>query len=245
MKPFLLLQARDHDDPMADHEWSSFADAMGVTRDQIHTWSLLQGAPDGETLDRHAAVLIGGSGAYSARGEQQWVEAAARLIRDELVGRGRQTFAVCFGLQLLGRALGETVIHDPDNREVGTYEVYTTEHIEGCELFGHLPATFHAQQGHNDRILNAPEGTKRLAHSALAEVQALVVEGKPVWATQFHPELDESGNRLRYMRYIENYGGLRGPEEEDPVLSSLKPSPLATNLLNRFARMVLEGRDTL
>ncbi|MCO4760507.1 MAG: type 1 glutamine amidotransferase [Myxococcales bacterium] len=245
MKPFLLLQARDHDDPMAEHEWQSFARAMGVTRDEIHTWNLIEGSPDADTLNRHAAVLIGGSGAYSASGEQQWVHDAAQLIREELVGRGRKTFGVCFGLQLMGRALGEDVIHDPENREVGTYEVVVTAEAQECELFGVLPPSFFAQQGHNDRILNTPVGTKKLAESALAEVQALVVEDKPVWATQFHPELDIHGNRLRYMRYIENYGGLVGPESEDPVLTSLRPSPHATNLLYRFARMVLEGRDQL
>lgn len=245
MKPFLLLQARDHDDPMAEHEWQSFARAMGVTHEDIHTWSLLEGAPDHSALQRHAAVLIGGSGDYSARGNEPWLQDAARMVREELVERGKPTFAVCFGLQLMGRALGETVIHDPDNREVGTYEVRVTQAAEGCDLFGALPEVFHAQQGHNDRILNTPAGTRKLAESELAEVQALVVEQKPVWATQFHPELDVAGNRMRYVSYIENYGGLVGPEDEDPVLSSLKPSPHASDLLFRFAKMVLERRVTL
>ena len=245
MKPFLLLQARDHDDPMVEHKWQSFARAMGVSQDQIQTWSLLQGVPDAATLDRHAAVLIGGSGAYSARGDETWLKDAATLVRQELVERGRPTFAVCFGLQLMGRALGETVIHDPDNREVGTYEVHVTEQAQTCALFGALPQRFYAQQGHNDRILNTPAGTIKLAESALAAVQALVVERKPVWATQFHPELDIAGNRMRYVSYIENYGGLVGSEEDDPVLSSLRPSEHATNLLCRFAQMILDGRDSL
>ncbi len=245
MKPFLLLQARDHDDPMAEHEWQSFARAMGVTRDDIHTWNLIEGTPDAATLDRHAAVLIGGSGQYSAGGDAPWLTSAATMVREELVERGRPTFAVCFGLQLMGRALGEAVIHDPDNREVGTYEVRITPEAERCDLFGALPARFDAQQGHNDRILNTPAGTTKLAESDLADVQALVVERKPVWATQFHPELDVAGNRLRYVSYIENYGGLVGSEAEDPVLSSLRPSHHATNLLYRFAKMILEGRQEL
>ena len=241
MAGFLLLQARDADDPMAEHERLSFARAMEVDPTELTPFSLITGVPEASWAAKFEAIFIGGSGDYSARGDDKWVNEAATFTREVLVGQGLPTFAVCFGLQLMGRALGETVIHDPDNREVGSFLLTTTSAIAGDPLFGHLPAEFWAQQGHNDRILQAPQGTTRFAFSERAEVQAFRVNSKPVWATQFHPELDMAGNRLRYMRYIDNYGGLQGAESDDPVLSSLRPTPLASELLARFVRLCRAG----
>ncbi|HAN32761.1 MAG TPA: hypothetical protein DCQ06_14300 [Myxococcales bacterium] len=241
MSGFLLLQARDADDPMAEHEQVSFANAMQVQPAELTTFSLITATPDPKWVDQFEGVLIGGSGAYSARGDSPWVVNACDFARNILVGQSHPTFAVCFGLQLMGRALGQEVIHDPDNREVGSYLIHSTEAIEGDPLFGHLPETFWAQQGHNDRIVQVPAGTLNFGFSERAEVQAFRVIGRPVWATQSHPELDMAGNRLRYMRYIDNYGGLQGAESDDPVLNSLRPTPLATELLARFVRLVRSG----
>ena len=115
---------------------------------------------------------------------------------------------------------------------------------EGAEdsLFGELPRLFHAQQGHNDRIVRLPPGTVCLATNANAPVQALRMQGKPIWATQFHPELTRVDNATRYKRYIQAYGGDGNPPPDDPVMATLRETPHPTDLLRRFGEMVLSGQ---
>lgn len=241
MAPFLLLQARRPLDPMRDHEHGCFADAMGLDRDELRTLDVVRNAPTAGDAQGCLAVLIGGSGNFSARTEDPWLLDTMVWLREHVVAPGKPMFAVCFGIQVLGRALGVDVIHDPENREVGTYTIRTTEHVHGCPIFGRLPATFLAQQGHNDRLVRLPPGTVQLATNDNALVQALRVQGKPIWATQFHPELTRKDNATRYQRYIEGYGGPLPTDADDPVLASLRDTPHSTMLLRRFGELVLKG----
>ena len=241
MKPFLLLQARKPDDPMRSHEHGCFAAAMGLQGADLRAVDIVERTPTAADLEGVAGVLIGGSGNYGARGEEAWLHGATQFLREQVIEPGVPLFGVCFGLQLLGRTLGVDVIHDPERREVGSYEIVLSEEAKSCSLFGTLPERFYAQQGHNDRITHLPEGTTLLAANNNAPVQALRVNGKPVWATQFHPELTRKDNRTRYMRYISAYGGTTTPPEQDPVLRSMRETPHPTTLLRRFGEMVLAG----
>ena len=88
------------------------------------------------------ALMIGGSGDfYVSQRNMSHLDASLGFL-GEVCGEGLPLFASCFGYQCLVEALGGEIIHDPDNTEVGTYEVSLTE--EGCadELFGQLPSTF-------------------------------------------------------------------------------------------------------
>ena len=242
MKPFLLLQARQPDDPMRAHEHGCFAAAMQIEADAIGAVDVVARAPKAADLQGVKALLIGGSGNFSARGDEPWLHAAMAFLREHVIEPGRPMFAVCFGLQLLGRTLNVDVINDPDHREVGTFELTRTDEAANCPLFGDLPPTFWAQQGHNDRVVALPPGTTRLAFNSNAPVQAMRVDGKPIWATQFHPELTREDNATRYRRYISAYGGGYENDEDDPILNSMRETPHPTALLHRFSQMVLQGQ---
>ena len=66
--------------------------------------------------------------------------------------------------------------------------------------------------GHFDRAVELPQGIPNLASSQRCGFQALRVPGAPIWATQFHPELDEQGNRDRCVAYIKEFGKIEGYE---------------------------------
>lgn len=241
MKPFLLLQARGGDEAMREHEHACFARAMDVSPDLIAAVDLVRDRPGVDALRGHRAVLIGGSGEYNGRGDDPWHRDALALARDGLIAARVPTFACCFGLHLIGRALGATVVHDPDNREVGTFVLHRKPGADGCPIFGALPPLFLAQQGHNDHLDRLPEGAVLLCDNPAIAVQAFRLPNAPLWATQFHPELDMEANKVRYLRYLANYVGEEGPAADDPVIASLRPTPLATALLTRFAHGVLDG----
>jgi GMP synthase (glutamine-hydrolysing) len=238
--PYLLLQSRDPGDPMRDHEVECFATSLGVPRGAVEVVDMLATTPSRATLRGARAALMGGSGDYSSLDPHPWISRMVGYVRDEVLEADVPTFASCFGLQVLTLALGGRMTRDPSNREVGTVTLRTTAAAAKDPLFSAMPATFHGQAGHTDRAVETPPGAVLLASSDRCVVNAFRVEGKPVWATQFHPELDPDAVAKRYMAYMEKYPppdlppGV--PASEAPFLKRLQPSPHATRLLQRFAQ---------
>ena len=233
---YLLLQVRNADDPMRAHEVRSFARALGAAPEQIGVFDLLGGRLGRDELASTDMFLLGGSGHYSAAGEGEWLERALDSLR--LVHETRQpTFASCWGFQALARALGGRVVKDLSHAEVGTHEVWLTEAGKSDPVFGPLGATFDAQMGHEDRVVELPPGAVRLASSQLVENQAYRFDDRPIYCTQFHPELTRADLLLRveaYPEYIERIAGL--PPERFPEL--LRDAPGTEALLRRFVAHV-------
>ena len=235
---FLLLQARNPGDPVRQEEVQQFAARLEVPENAIHTWDLLAGPPEPSRLEPYDALLVGGSGEYDvSAGNLPHLEATLRFLR-QIAWEGFPTFASCFGFQLLVAALGGEVIRDEENAEIGAAWVCLTEAGKKDELFGALPECFWVQAGHKDRASRMPEGVLNLASSEKAPYQALRVPGKPVWATQFHPELTEEDTFRRFKRYAAVYAPDLTDEE---IWARLRPSPEANTLLRRF-RAILEAR---
>lgn len=235
---FLLLQARESDDEMLGRERRSFAEHLDVEEERIVPLNVLDGPVAPADLGRADALLIGGSGDYYvSKDHLPHAESVYDLLR-EVAERGHPTFASCFGFQLLVRALGGEVVHDPATTEVGTLELDLTPEGRGDELLGQLPERFPAQFGRKDRALSMPPGIPSLAASALNPHQALRLPARPVWATQFHPELSGDENRARFERYHDGYGAAMSAEEHAAALERFRPSPEANTLLRRFVRLV-------
>lgn len=237
---FLLLQIRDYDDPVIEEERASFAEKAGLEVDQISLHSLLDGPPTRADVEACNALLVGGSGDYYvSKGHMPRFEELMRFFI-EVVDRGYPMFASCFGFQLLVRALGGEIVHDPANTELGTLELELTEAGLRDPLMGTLPARFNAQFGHKDRAERLPEGFENLASSRLCRFQAFRVPDQPIWATQFHPELDGHTNRGRYLRYLEGYAEHLSKEEQQKALENYGDSPETESLLERFVELVFD-----
>jgi GMP synthase (glutamine-hydrolysing) len=239
-KPYLLLQSRDPGDPMRDHEVECFAMSLGVPRGGIEVFDMLAGTPSPATLRGARAALMGGSGDYSSLDPHPWIGRMVSYVRDEVLPSDVPTFASCFGLQVLTLALGGRMMRDPPRREIGSIALRTTDAAATDPLFSAIPREFVGQAGHTDRAVETPPGAVLLATSEKCPVNAFRVAGRPVWATQFHPELDPDAVAKRYMAYMTKYpppdlpAGV--PLSEAPFLKRLQPSPHATRLLQRFAQ---------
>ncbi len=225
---------------MALHEQTCFANALNVPLSTISIHDLLSGAPSMATVEAHDAVLIGGSGDYSVLGNHEFLPPFFDFLADVVIGEKLPTFASCFGFQALVLAGGGEVVHDEERSEVGTYTLTVTEVGQADPLFQELAPSFKAQLGHKDHAARLPAGMTNLASSELAPYQALRVDGLPIVATQFHPELTREANTERYLRYWEAYG--TGDATNDPVLARMADSPLATALLPRWARLNLPSK---
>ena len=236
---FLLLQARHPDDPARGEEVASFALRLGVSTAEVATHDLLGGPPTLAAVRRQAALLIGGSGEhYVSKRNLPHYEAFFALLR-EVVEVGHPTFASCFGFQCMVEALGGDIVHDAENIEVGTYELSLTVEGRSDELLGALPERFFAQMGRKDRAARLPDGVPGLASSERCPFQALRIPGKPIWAFQFHPELDAADNRRRFLQYLDGYAPhLSGADRERALRAFRDSSREVHELLPRFVALI-------
>ena len=234
----LLLQAREPDDLCLLEERESFSLRSGLRADQLVPHSVLDGPPTMDQVRAHDAVFVGGSGDYFVSKNHLPHQAEFFWLLAEIAETGHPMFASCFGFQCLVQALGGTIIHDPDHTEVGTFDLQLTEPGFSDPVLGTLPAKFDAQMGRKDRATQLPDGATHLASSELCPYQALRWRNQPVWATQFHPELDHLTNRQRFDNYAAGYQTAMTDEELQASYDSYRPSPQTEQLLAVFLREV-------
>lgn len=235
----LLLQTREPGDPAKAQEVRSFAAKADLAEEQIVSYDLLTGPPSLSEVRAHDALMIGGSGEYYVSHGNLPGFAGLLELLGEVVDVGHPTFGSCFGFQCMVTALGGEIIHDPENTEVGTYELTLTKDGQQDSLLGELPTTFLAQMGRKDRAARLPDGVLHLASSARCPFQALRIPDQPIWAAQFHPELDRHENRRRFEQYMKDYAPYMSPEARQEALESFQESsPEVLGLLRRFLRLV-------
>ncbi len=233
---YLLLQVRNAGDPMRAQEIACFARVLGCDVERIATWDLLASAPSRRDFDRYDMIMLGGSGHYSATTDEPWIEPVLDSLR-EIHRTSKPTFASCWGFQAMARALGGSVVKDLPRAELGTHWLQLTDAGKADPLFGPLGAIFGGQMGHEDRVDRLPADAVLLASTDLVENQAYRFDSKPIYCTQFHPELNREdllGRVQTYPEYIHRISGL--PPER---FSELLEDTLETEaLLKRFVELV-------
>jgi GMP synthase (glutamine-hydrolysing) len=177
-------------------------------------------------------VLLGGSGDYSVARGGPWLPAALETMQ-ELYEYSKPTFASCWGFQAMARALGGEVVTDHDLAEVGTRTLQLTEEGLKDPVFGPLGHRFQVQIGHEDIVTSLPPGAVLLASSDTVAHQAFRLEGKPIYCTQFHPELDRAGIIKRIGHYPE-YLRLAGYTTLDEFAAATPETPETEAILRRF-----------
>ena len=239
MKPtrFLLLQVREPGDPMAENEASAFRRALGIEESQLEVFDLLTGAPSRSRLRWADAVLIGGSGDHSVVRGGPWLAGALGAM-ETLYERSIPTFASCWGFQALAKALGGRVVTDHARAEVGVLPLDLTDAGKRDPLFGPIGSGFPVVIGHEDIVDELPDGAVSLASSSTIENEALKFVGKPIYATQFHPELGKEDLIQRITAYPP-YLALTGTRSIEEFRAVTPDTPGATRLLRRFVEVVL------
>lgn len=233
---YLLLQVRNADDPMRQHEVECFARALETRAEMIRVFDLLTNELSRREFAATDMFLLGGSGHYSAAGEGPWLERALETLRD-VHSSGKPVFASCWGFQALARALGGRVVKDLAHAEVGTHALTLTPAGKDDPVFGPLNEFFYGQMGHEDHVIELPPGTTLLASSQKVVNQAYRFDDAPIYCTQFHPELNCNDLLLRvqtYPEYIHRIAGL--PPERFPEM--IKDTPETEFLLKRFVALV-------
>lgn len=121
---------------------------------------------------------------------EPWMDEAASLMR-AAVNAGLPTLGICFGHQLLCKALGGKVVR-ADGRTDAVETLSLTESGASDPLFSGLAAPV-ALFTHQDHVVELPKCGVLLAsapHNSDTAVRILDGEGNqlPAWGVQFHPE---------------------------------------------------------
>lgn len=233
---YLLLQVRNPDDRMRKQELACFARVLSCPIDRIQPWDLLTSTPIPLDLERFDMVLLGGSGHYSATSQQPWIDPVLDCLRD-IHQRSKPTFASCWGFQAMARALGGQVIHDLEKAELGTHVLKLSAAGGVDPIFAPLGTNFSGQMGHEDRVVQLPPDAVLLASTNLVDNQAYRFKDKPIYCTQFHPELNRDDLMGRLRHYPEYVQRIRGITLEE-FAESLCDTPETERILPRFVAHV-------
>jgi GMP synthase (glutamine-hydrolysing) len=219
---------------MEAQERQCFLERGRLRPGQLHTVNVARGdTPAPSRLDEVDALLIGGAGKYSAAQTYPWTEPVHTLVR-EAVERRLPTLGSCWGHQVIARALGGEVVHDPERSELGCGWVELLDAGTQDPLFCRFPQRFRANMGHHDRVVALPPGATALAHNDQPH-QAFRLADAPVYGTQFHSELDARRERERILVYREYYRtALPDEETVQRVLDNLADTTEVDNLLYDF-----------
>ncbi|MEQ1505947.1 MAG: type 1 glutamine amidotransferase [Myxococcota bacterium] len=230
----LLVSLRDPHDPMAHHERRCFADRSRLPESAVEVHSMVDGRPDRATLSRYDVVFFGGSGAYSVLDDVPWIRDGLATLCD-VVALRIPSWASCFGFQGLSKALGGEVIRDDARQELGAYELALTDAGRADPVIGVLPPVFWGQEGHHDHVIGLPPGVTLLAVGQGIHNQAFRVDGTPVYASQFHPELTIETTVDRFVHYAALYSE---PGTTDAVVAKLRGGYDTPEMAEVLARLV-------
>jgi GMP synthase (glutamine-hydrolysing) len=127
------------------------------------------------------SVVITGSTSNITDGAG-WIDPLIDRTR-EWIDSGVPVLGICFGHQIIGKALGARVERMP-GYEIG----YLPIEVEPRGVMRGLSTTEHPFSVHQERVLEIPECLRVTARTSRA-VQAFEHRSRPVHGVQFHPEL--------------------------------------------------------
>ncbi|MEW6058610.1 MAG: glutamine-hydrolyzing GMP synthase [Actinomycetota bacterium] len=124
-------------------------------------------------------------------------EPGAPEVDPEVFGLGIPVLGICYGHQLMSRALGGEV-RATGAREYGRTTLTVDE--GGGALLADLPSGDTVWMSHGDAVMQAPEGFRVTAHTESTPVAAMEDLRLGLFGVQFHPEVAHTPRGLDVMK---------------------------------------------
>jgi GMP synthase-like glutamine amidotransferase len=165
-------------------------------------------------------LLLSGS-ELSAAERNERDDDVCRTVR-EFVDAGRPVLGICYGHQMIARALaGDDRCRKAARPELGWRRIA----LRPDPLFAGVGNLVSACS-HYDEVHGLPGGFEVLGGTDACAVQAMRLRGAPVWGVQFHPEVDRGQGEGMFARNLD-----RDPSLADHFHEELEdPSELEGNL---------------
>ncbi len=142
-----------------------------------------------ERLNPRGIILSGGPASV--------YDPHAPALAPPILARGAPILGICYGMQLLARALGGRV--EPSQREFGPATI-TVQNPQ--PLFVGLPATLDVWMSHGDQVTALPPGFAALAQSAGCPFAAMGDPARKIFGLQFHPEVAHTQHGAQVLRHF-------------------------------------------
>tara|TARA_B100000700_G_C14912626_1_gene793047 strand:+ start:528 stop:1253 length:726 start_codon:yes stop_codon:yes gene_type:complete len=211
---YLLLQARKKNDPMIINEQECFQKSLNCLSHNITSVDLIRDKIYEKDFQKFDAVIIGGSGDFSIAKGGPWLNKVLDVMH-YLYENSKVTFASCWGFQAMAKARGGEVVNDLNRAELGTTKVFLTKEGKKDIVFRNLPEVFLTQMGHEDIVEKLPKKSILLASSKKVQNEAFRFIEKPIYCTQFHPELNKIDLKKRMQRYPSYIKKILGISQEE------------------------------
>ena len=224
IKPFLILQFRPEDES-SDDEMDAFLKFGALDPENVRRIRIEQQELPPLNLEDYSGIILGGGpsnvsdeddkkSADQMRYEQQLFALLAEIVEHDIPFLG-----ACYGLGVLAKFLGGSVEKGRYSEGVGAVTIYLTDAAKDDVLTVDLPQNFRAFAGHKESCQEVPPGATLLAGSDDCPVHMIRVK-QNIYATQFHPELDQDGLALRINVY--KHAGYFPPEDAEMLIALSK-----------------------
>lgn len=164
-----------------------------------------------------------------------WMIYLVHWIR-QIFNKNIPLLGICFGHQIIAKALGGKVGDNPKGGEFGLIEVHRNKDLSETASFFQTPFIY-TYASHNQTVLELPPGAKSLAFSN-KDNNHLVRYSSSCWGVQFHPEF----NRNVAHEYWRRNGGIGtcGDAEKNELAKNA-----GSYLFNRFIELALQKTNGL
>ncbi|KAL4887631.1 class I glutamine amidotransferase-like protein [Aspergillus karnatakaensis] len=185
--------------------------------------------PDLEDFD---AVLLTGS-KHNSFEDHAWILKLVEFTQKALAHPRVKLLGICFGHQIIGRALGVEVGRNSAGWEIAVCDVDLTQ--KGREIFG--VDKLKIQQMHRDIVYTYPRDVTSLGSSPRCEVQGMYKEGKFI-TVQGHPEF--SGDIMTEILELRAAAGVFDKEQAEDALNRAEKEHDGVRIGIAFLRFLLE-----
>lgn len=244
MKPFLLLQLRPID-AAADNEYEAFLKYGGLEENQVRRVRMeKEGVPD-VNLNDYSGIIEGGGPSNVSDPIEKKTAAQIRFEKelipfyDEIFKNDFPFFGACYGIGSLAKYTGTEVSREKYSEPPGAVVIELKAEAKKDPLLKNIDTNFDAFVGHKEACQELPSGATLLASSQTCPIQMIRFK-KNIYATQFHPELDFEGLKLRVEIYL--HEGYFDPNEANNLLERNKntevfaPEQILKNFVDRYKK---------
>jgi GMP synthase (glutamine-hydrolysing) len=224
MKPFLLFQIRSIPEA-ADNEYGAILTHGKLKSDEVVRVNLSTDDFPVVDLSKYSGIIIGGGASNISDTEndksskQKEYEQYLVTLMNQVIEVDFPYLGACYGLGILGLQQHVKVGTEKYGEKPGAATLYLTDEGKHDKLLKGFPEKFRTFLGHKESWQSCPMNAKLLISSDDCPVHMVRI-GKNVYATQFHPELDFEGVKLRAEIY--KNAGYFNPDEVVQIIANAK-----------------------
>jgi len=166
--------------------------ARRVREAQVYCELFPHDAPAEKVIQQKPRAIILSGGPNSV------YDVGAPQLPDYVLNLGVPVLGICYGMQLIARALGGHVAGS-QRREYGPAQLEIIAQ-DGAWLSSDLPRTLNVWASHGDKVDAAPVGFTVLARTSDCPIAAMEDTTRRLYALQFHPEVNHTQHGADIIR---------------------------------------------